>query len=65
MPDGSFSCDFVYRSHRIFRARFKNGHALPTAYGEDSSAETLEITMEDASNCVLLLYYTVFPKKRM
>ena len=58
MPDGSFTSDFVYRSHRVIKGAVTM-EALPSAYGED--CETLELKLEDASNNVeLLLYYTVF-----
>ena len=62
MPDGSFSCDFVYRSHRIFPGAAQM-ETLPSSYGEAEDCETLAITLEDVSNRVeLLLYYTVFEK---
>lgn len=60
MPDGSFVSDFVYQSHQILPGAAQM-EGLPAAYGEDTEAETLELTLRDASNQVsLLLYYTVF-----
>ena len=62
MPDGSFSSDFIYKSHRIF-AGTAPMQTLPQSYGEDKDCDTLEITMEDESNRArLLLYYTVYAK---
>lgn len=58
MPDGSFTCDFVYRSFRTLRGAVPMD-TLPSAYASD--CDTLELTLEDASNHVeLKLYYTVF-----
>ncbi len=60
MPDGSFTCDFVYRSHRITDGTAAP-QTLPGAYGSENECQILELTLEDASNNVeLLLYYTVF-----
>lgn len=60
MPDGSFACDFVYRSHRIIKGTAEM-ETLPSAYCDTDDCETLELTLEDESNSVtLLLYYTVF-----
>lgn len=60
MPDGSFVNDFVYQSHRIFDGIAKMA-TLPSAQGDDSNCQTLEITLCDQSNKVwLLLYYTVY-----
>ena len=60
MPDGSFACDFVYRSHQVLPG-FMPMETLPSSYGEDTECETLELTLEDESNSVqLLLYYTVY-----
>ncbi len=60
MPDGSFSTDFVYRSHRILPG-YVPMETLPGAYGETSECDTLELTLKDTSNEVeLLLYYTVY-----
>lgn len=60
MPDGSFACDFVYRSHRIIKGTVSMD-TLPSAYSDTDDCETLELTLEDESNSVtLVLYYTVF-----
>ncbi len=60
MPDGTFTCDFLYKSHRILKG-FVEMETLPCSYGEESDCDTLEITMLDESNNVeLLLYYTVY-----
>ncbi|MFA5676413.1 MAG: alpha-galactosidase [Christensenellales bacterium] len=60
MPDGSFSCDFIYRSYRIIQGA-AGMQSLPNAYGRAEDCRTLELTLEDVSNKVtLLLYYTVF-----
>jgi alpha-galactosidase len=60
MPDGSFSCDFVYRSHRILQGSVPMS-TLPAAYGEHTDCHTLEVTLEDTSNAVvLILNYTVY-----
>ena len=60
MPDGSFACDFVYRSHRIVKGTAEM-ETLPSAYSDSDDCDTLELTFEDESNSVtLFLYYTVF-----
>ena len=60
MPDGTFTADFVYQSHRVIRGCVSMD-ALPSSYGDGDKCDTLEITMLDESNNVtLLLYYTVF-----
>ncbi len=60
MPDGTFVCDFIYRSHRLLPG-FVPMDSLPTAYGEEADCQTLELTFEEVSNHVaLLLYYTVY-----
>ena len=60
MPDGTFVCDFTYRSHRIFPG-YLPMEGLPTAYGDEDACQTLELTLEDKSNSVvLILYYTVY-----
>lgn len=62
MPDGTFTCDFVYQKHRILPG-FVPMEALPAAYGEACECQTLELTLLDVSNQVeLLLYYTVYAK---
>lgn len=61
MPDSSFVCDFTYIDHRILDG-YKASETLPTAYGETSDCQTLEIKLEDKANSVsLFMYYTVFP----
>lgn len=62
MPDGTFTCDFLYKSHKVLP-----GHVpmeqLPTAYGEENECASLELALEDESNnCRLILYYTVYEK---
>lgn len=60
MPDGTFTADFIYQSHRVINGCMKID-TLPSAYGNIDACETLEITMRDESNSVtLLLYYTVY-----
>lgn len=62
MPDGTYTADFVYQSHRIVEGNCKMD-SLPASYGEKSHCTTLEITLLDESNKVtLLLYYTVYEK---
>lgn len=62
MPDGTFTADFVYQTHRTVDGNISM-ETLPSAYGGKDSCQTLEITMRDVSNNVtLLLYYTVYPK---
>lgn len=66
MPDGTFTCDFIYRSHRIIPGYVRMEASLPTAYGGENDCATLELTLEDESNrVVLLLYYTVYDKKNV
>lgn len=60
MPDETFVCDFIYKSHRILRG-FVPMESLPSSYGNEDECETLELLLEDTSNQVtLFLYYTVF-----
>jgi len=62
MPDGTFTCDFRYVSHRITEG-FVPMKTLPSAYGAANECETLEITLKDESNdVVLIMYYTVYEK---
>jgi len=61
MPDSTYVCDFVYRSHKIYTGA-TSSETLPLSYGDSTECSTLEITMEDIPNSVLLtMYYTVFP----
>lgn len=58
LPDGSFTCDFVYDSHRIESGIVKMD-TLPQSAG--IGAETLLVTLKDkAFNVYLDLYYTVY-----
>ena len=60
MPDGTFTSDFIYKSHTILDGCVVI-NTLPSAYGSEDDCKTLEIKMIDESNNVtLLLYYTVF-----
>ncbi len=60
MPDGTFTADFVYRSHQILNGSVSM-ETLPSSYGEEDACQTLVITLLDESNSVtLLLYYTVY-----
>ncbi len=62
MPDGSFSADFTYVSHRMAEGNI-SPETLPASYGEGAECSALEIAMRDGSNNVtLLLYYTVYPE---
>ena len=58
MPDGTFVCDFVYDSHRVYDGAYTT-EGLPTAHGE---AQTLEIIFKDKkfTDISLKLNYTVF-----
>ncbi|MCE5343639.1 MAG: alpha-galactosidase [Eubacteriales bacterium] len=60
MPDGTFTTDFRYQSHRITAGNAPM-ETLPGAYGETKDCSTLTLTMLDESNGVTLeLYYTVY-----
>jgi alpha-galactosidase len=60
LGDGTFRTDFIYESHRIIRGCVPPD-TLPSAYCQESEAETLEITLADgASGVKLLMYYTTF-----
>ena len=60
MPDGSYSHDFKYFSHRVIDGYVPMAE-LPTAYGSKSECQTLIITLKDDSTAVELdLIYTVF-----
>ena len=62
MPDGTFTADFIYKSHTVIDGNVK-ADTLPSAYGSEDDCKTLEITMMDESNSVTaLLYYTVYAK---
>ncbi len=62
MPDGTFTCDFQYKSYSISPGNIPI-EALPTACGQENECQTLELILEDTSNkCKLLLYYTVYER---
>lgn len=59
--DGSYSCDFRYKSHKITKGKY-GLKGLPAVYGEAEEAETLEILMEDhGTGLQAVLYYGVLP----
>mgnify|MGYP000920401488 FL=1 len=65
MPDGTFTCDFRYVFHRIINGCMPM-ETLPSAYGTESECSTLELTLKDESNDVILLvYYTVYEKSNV
>lgn len=59
MPDGSFTTDFVYESHKVSDEAYAPDCGLPFASGP---AQTLSITLADKkySDTKLILNYTVF-----
>jgi alpha-galactosidase len=60
MPDGTYTADFRYKSHRVQKGNIPM-QTLPGAYGETQDCDTLVLTMLDESNAVTLeLYYTVY-----
>ena len=60
MPDQSFVSDFQYVTHRIVPGNIRMS-SLPASYGEDAACQTLEVTLKDKPNEVVLrLYYTVY-----
>lgn len=63
MPDGTFVNDFRYQSHRIVDGPLPMGVSeLPTAHGQATDCQLLELTLRDAACAVtLLLCFTVFP----
>ena len=44
--DGSYGCDFRYKSHRISKGKYKIP-GLPAVYAGEDEADTLEIDLED------------------
>ena len=63
MPDGSFTCDFVYDSHRVETGAPKM-QTLPQSTGEE--AESLIVTLKDAVFPVYVdLIYTVYEKENV
>ena len=61
LPDGSFTTDFVYESHRITEGSYENDCGLPFAQG---GSQTLTIQLRDTKyqNLRLCLNYTLFPE---
>lgn len=63
LPDGSYTCNFVYEAHELVHGSV-NMKELPNAYSEDNSCESLLVTLKDTLfNIKLLLVYSVFPDK--
>ncbi len=61
MPDGTFTCDFVYFSHNIESGCFTS-EALPLAYGAENDCQRLEIILREKKLAVKLrMLYTVYP----
>ncbi|MDF2986775.1 MAG: alpha-galactosidase [Eubacterium sp.] len=62
MPDGSFTSDFVYTSHKIVQGSLHMS-MLPSAYGAD---QALVVTLKDKYfNITLDLYFSVFEKNNI
>lgn len=60
--DGSDAVHLQYESHRMYEGKYSL-HGLPCMYGDETEAETLEITLYDRlSNLKVHLLYGVFPK---
>ena len=59
LPDGSFTTDFIYKSHEITDGAYTSDCGLPFARGE---GKTLSITFADKKykDLHLILHYTVF-----
>jgi len=65
MPDGSFICDFVYESHEIKKGCVPM-EALPNAYDDLGTSETLIVTMKEKTRELYLkLFYSVFPESNV
>lgn len=61
IPDGCYSCDFIYDSHTVTEGSLP-AETLPCAYGTED-VMTLCITLKDARNKTEIdLYYTVYEK---
>ncbi len=59
--DGSYGCDFRYKSHRILKGKY-GIPGLPAVYGDGDTAETLEILMEDSvTDIQVTLLYGLLP----
>ncbi len=57
--DGSYGCDFRYKSHRIRKGKYHIS-GLPAVYAGEDQADTLEIHMEDPVTKVqITLFYGV------
>lgn len=57
--DGSYGCDFRYKSHRILKGKYHIS-GLPAVYAGEDEGETLEIYMEDpVTNVQVTLLYGV------
>lgn len=60
--DGSYGCDFRYRSHQIRKGKYRIP-GLPAVYAGEDQAETLEINLEDPVTKVqVTLFYGVLPE---
>lgn len=65
MPNGSFRSDFIFDGYEIIKGTAPM-HTLPSAYDDREEADTLIITMREASSEVFLkLYYTVFEQSNV
>ncbi len=65
MPDGSFTNDFLYQSHRIVNGAVPMA-SLPTAQGDEAVCDTLIVTLKDAALPVWLdLFFTVYPQENV
>jgi alpha-galactosidase len=62
-PDGSYSCDLRYKSHKIISGKY-NIPGLPAVYASEDEADTLEILLEDVHNGLQVnLYYGVLKER--
>ena len=65
MPNGSFRNDFLFDGYEIIKGTVPLD-TLPSAYDDRGEADTLIITMREASSEVFLkLYYTVFEQSNV
>ncbi len=61
-PDGSYSCDLRYKTHKIMPGKYRIP-GMPAVYAKEDEAETLEIVLEDKSNRLqVTLSYGVLEK---
>ena len=59
--DGSYGCDFRYKSHRILKGKY-GIPGLPAVYGDGDTGETLEILMKDpVTDIQVTLLYGILP----